>query len=219
MSAPAGGVPPPVSPGRPDGTGPPAGEGGPEGGALGDDPARGAPDPDASWLWAELNRRMAANRSPGGGRHARAEDVDHRGGEPAPADLQCADDEYCLTDPETESGRIRVVLSERKRVAHSVRTVVDVTELTPVGDLLRTNLIGNQLGVAVRVAAVAVLSLGVLPVLFALFPQLGLVEVLGLRLPWLLLGVLVYPFLLGLGWWHVRSAEKIEQEFADVVQS
>ncbi|NMI01491.1 hypothetical protein [Pseudonocardia acidicola] len=111
-----------------------------------------------------------------------------------------------------------MVLSERKGVARSVRTVVDVQELTPVGDLLRVNLIGTQLGVALRVAAVAGLTLGLLPALFALFPDLGGIDVLGLRLPWLLLGVLVYPFLLGLGWWHTRSAEKVEQNFADHVQ-
>ncbi|GAY09228.1 hypothetical protein TOK_3185 [Pseudonocardia sp. N23] len=116
------------------------------------------------------------------------------------------------------SGRVRVVLSERRQNHRSVRTVVDVQELTSVGDLLRSNLIGNQLGLALRVAAVAVLALGSLPALFALFPEIGRVDILGLRLPWLLLGVLVYPFLLLLGWWHTRSAEKVEQEFADHVQ-
>jgi len=116
------------------------------------------------------------------------------------------------------SGRVRVVLSERRQNPRSVRTVVDVQDLTSVGDLLRSNLIGTQLGLALRVAAVAVLTLGSLPALFALFPEIGRIDVLGLRLPWLLLGVLVYPFLLLLGWWHTRSAEKVEQEFADHVQ-
>lgn len=116
------------------------------------------------------------------------------------------------------SGRVRVVLSERRQNQRSVRTVQDVQDLTSVGDLLRSNLIGNQLGLALRVAAVAVLTLGSLPALFALFPEIGQVDILGLRLPWLLLGVLVYPFLLLLGWWHTRSAEKVEQEFADHVQ-
>ncbi|MGD9991492.1 hypothetical protein [Pseudonocardia sp.] len=116
------------------------------------------------------------------------------------------------------SGRVRVVLSERRQHQRSVRTVQDVQDLTSVGDLLRSNLINNQLGLALRVAAVAVLTLGSLPALFALFPEIGQVDILGLRLPWLLLGVLVYPFLLLLGWWHTRSAEKVEQEFADHVQ-
>lgn len=120
-------------------------------------------------------------------------------------------------DPDVPK-RVRVVLSERKGVARTVRTVVDVQEGTAVGELLRANLIRGQLGVALRVGVVALLVLGALPVLFAFYPDLGRLEVLGLRLPWLLLGVLVYPFLLGLGWWHTKAAERVEQNFADHVQ-
>ena len=113
---------------------------------------------------------------------------------------------------------MRVVLAERKGVARPVRTVVDIQEGTGVGELLRSNLIGSQLAVALRFAIGAGLTLGVLPLLFAMFPEIGLIDILGLRLPWLLLGFLVYPFLLGLGWWHTRTAERVEQEFADHVQ-
>ncbi len=35
---------------------------------------------------------------------------------------------------------------------------------------------------------------------------------------WLLLGVVVYPFLLLLGWRYVRSVERNEQDFADLVE-
>ncbi len=113
---------------------------------------------------------------------------------------------------------MRVVLAERKGVARPVRTVVDIREGTAVGELLRSNLISSQLTVAVRFALGAGLTLGVLPLLFAMFPEIGRIEILGLRLPWLVLGVLVYPFLLGLGWWHARTAERVEQNFADHVQ-
>jgi hypothetical protein len=116
------------------------------------------------------------------------------------------------------SKRVRVVLAERKGVARPVRTVVDIQEGTGVGELLRTNLIGSQLAVALRFAIGAGLTLGLLPLLFAMFPEIGRVEVLGIRLPWLLLGVLVYPFLFGLGLWHTRTAEHVEQNFADHVQ-
>ena len=111
-----------------------------------------------------------------------------------------------------------MVLAERKGVARPVRTVVDIQEGTGVGELLRSNLIGSQLAVALRFAIGAGLTLGLLPVLFAMFPEIGLLDVFGLRLPWLLLGFLVYPFLLGLGWWHTRTAEAVEKEFADHVQ-
>ena len=119
---------------------------------------------------------------------------------------------------DVESRRVRVVLAERKGVARPVRTVVDIQEGTGVGELLRSNLIGSQLAVALRFAVAAGITLGVLPLLFAMFPEIGRIEVFGMRLPWLLLGVLVYPFLFGIGLWHTRTAERVEQNFADHVQ-
>lgn len=119
---------------------------------------------------------------------------------------------------ESPSERVRVVLSERRRQQAPVRTVEVVQDGTGVGQLLRTSLIRSQLTVAVWFAVATSVALGVLPLLFALFPAIGRMEVLGLRVPWLLLGILVYPFLLGLGWWHTRTAEKVEQGFADHVQ-
>ena len=119
---------------------------------------------------------------------------------------------------EPQNRRVRVVLAERKGTARPVRTVVDIQEGTGVGELLRSNLISSQLAVALRFAVGAGLTLGLLPLLFAVFPEIGHIDVLGLRLPWLLLGFLVYPFLLGVGWWHTRTAERVEQDFADHVQ-
>ena len=114
--------------------------------------------------------------------------------------------------------RVRVVLAERKSVARPVRNVIAIQEPSGVGELLRSNLIGSQLAIALRFAIGAGLTLGLLPLLFAMVPEIGRVEVLGIRLPWLLLGVLVYPFLFGLGWWHTRTAEHLEQNFAETVQ-
>ena len=117
-----------------------------------------------------------------------------------------------------ENKRVRVVLAERKGVARPVRTVVDIQEGTGVGEFLRNDLIKTQLGIALWFAVGAGLTLGLLPLLFAMVPEIGRIEVLGLRLPWLLLGGLVYPFLYGLGVWHSRLAERVEQSFADHVQ-
>jgi hypothetical protein len=114
--------------------------------------------------------------------------------------------------------RVRVVLAERRRFSTPVRTVEVVQDGTGVGEMLRASLIRTQLAVAVRFAAVVALTLGALPLLFTLVPEIGQAEVLGLRVVWLLLGVLVYPFLLGVGWWHTRTAERVEQGFADHVQ-
>ena len=36
--------------------------------------------------------------------------------------------------------------------------------------------------------------------------------------PWLLLGLLVYPFLVGVAWRYTRVSDRVEQNFADHVQ-
>ncbi|MFZ2528095.1 MAG: hypothetical protein WAX14_10640 [Rhodococcus sp. (in: high G+C Gram-positive bacteria)] len=111
--------------------------------------------------------------------------------------------------------RQRVVLAQR-RGARMVRTRIEVQQQTEIGDAMVRGLIRAQLGLALRLALVAVCLLGALPVLFAAVPTLAEVTVLGLRLPWLLLGIVGYPVLLGIAWLFVRLAERNEQDFTDL---
>lgn len=111
--------------------------------------------------------------------------------------------------------RERVVLAER-RGARIVRTRVEVQQQTEVGDAMVRGLVRAQLGLALRVALVTVCLLGAIPVLFHVLPQLSEVTVLGIRLPWILLGIVGYPFLLGIAWVYVRLAERNEQDFTDL---
>jgi hypothetical protein len=120
--------------------------------------------------------------------------------------------------PEPGSTRVRVVLSERKGVARPVRTIKEVQEGTAVGELLRRDLIRSQLRVTLRFALLTALVLGALPAMFSLLPEVSRFHVLGLRLPWVLLGVLMYPFLVGVAWRYTRVADRVEQNFADHVQ-
>jgi hypothetical protein len=114
--------------------------------------------------------------------------------------------------------RVRVVLAERRGSRRLVRTSAEVAEQTEVGEVLLRGLVRAQLGLALRLAGLVVVLLGVLPLVFAVVPALGEVSVLGVRLPWLLLGVLAYPFLWLVGWAHTRLAERTEQDFADLVE-
>lgn len=91
-------------------------------------------------------------------------------------------------------------------------------EQTVVGDLLVRSLVRAQLGLALRTGGMLALLLGGLPLLFALVPRTRDVVVLGLALPWLVLGVLVYPALLLAGWVHVRLAERDERDFVELVE-
>jgi hypothetical protein len=121
---------------------------------------------------------------------------------------------------ESSGKRVRVVLSQRKGTAtRPVRTVVDIQELTQVGELLSASLIRSQLALALRIGGVITIALGSLPAIFVIFPVLGRFEVFGVRVPWLLLGVLAYPFMLALGHMHARAAERLEQVFADHIQA
>ena len=120
--------------------------------------------------------------------------------------------------PEPGSTRVRVVLSERKGVARPVRTIKEVQEGTAVGELLRRNLIRSQLMVTLRFAALTVFVLGTLPAVLTLLPEVGRFHLLGVRVPWLLLGLLMYPFLVGVAWRYTRVADRVEQNFADHVQ-
>ena len=87
-----------------------------------------------------------------------------------------------------------------------------------MGDLLVRSLMRAQLALALRLRAVLATLLGGLPLLFALAPATRTAQVLGLPLPWLALGVLVYPALLAGGLLHVRLAERHERDFVDLVE-
>lgn len=94
----------------------------------------------------------------------------------------------------------------------------DVHEQTEMGGIYLRSLLREQMVLAGRVLVLLVLTLGAVPLVFQLWPSLAEWEVLGLPLAWLLLGIVVYPFLLFLGWRYVRRVERNEQDFADLVR-
>lgn len=117
--------------------------------------------------------------------------------------------------PGTPPERVRVTGPARRRTSAGRASALDVE--TPLGGVYLGSLMRVQLRLATGVLALLGLLVGALPALFHLAPGLGSVHVLGLPLPWLLLGVLVYPVLLGLGWVFVRRAERNESDFAELV--
>lgn len=93
----------------------------------------------------------------------------------------------------------------------------ELDEQTALGVVLVRSLVRAQLSLALKLAAVLGCVLGGLPLLFAVAPGLGRVRVLGLQLPWLVLGVLVYPLFVAGGWVYVRLAERNERDFVEIV--
>jgi hypothetical protein len=94
----------------------------------------------------------------------------------------------------------------------------ELAEQTRVGDALVRGLVRAQLALALRLAAVVAIGLGGLPLLFTFAPTVADARAFGVAVPWLLLGVAAYPFLLAAGAAYVRLAERNERDFTDLVE-
>lgn len=104
----------------------------------------------------------------------------------------------------------------RRRTPLSAATEIDAQ--TEVGLLFLGSLLRTQLRLALGVLLLLVLTVGSLPVLFGVFPDVAAVRVLGMPLAWVVLAFGVYPLLLLLGVLFVRRAERNEDAFADVIE-
>jgi hypothetical protein len=94
----------------------------------------------------------------------------------------------------------------------------EIDEQTDVGELYVTALLRAQLRPALVVLAALALTLGGLPLLFVLLPEVFNQRLGPLPLSWLLLGVVVYPLLVAGAWWHVRATERVERDFTDILR-
>jgi hypothetical protein len=113
--------------------------------------------------------------------------------------------------------RVRVTGPDRHASARPRPRTGDIDEETPLGGVYLGSLLREQLLLAARVLGALAVTVGSLPLVFYLAPGLDDVRVFGLPLAWLLLGVLVYPWLVFLGWRYVRRAERNERDFAELM--
>ena len=115
--------------------------------------------------------------------------------------------------------RVRITsprtLAARSRARRSDAAEIDA--LTRLGEVYVQSLMRAQLRLAGYVVLLLAGSIGLLPVLLRILPADRL-HLLGVPLPWLLLGVAVYPWLLVLAWWYVRRAERNEAAFVELVE-
>lgn len=114
--------------------------------------------------------------------------------------------------------RKRVVLADRRRTRQVGRTIMELEEQTSVGEVLVRHLVKVQLRSALLLGGATVLLFASMPLVFWLVPEVGAMSVLGIRLPWLLLGVLPYPFLVLVGYLSIRLAERHERDFMHLVE-
>ena len=110
--------------------------------------------------------------------------------------------------------RVRIVHPRTEAASRSpappgVRATAGSTE---VDDVFIRSLIRGQARIAALITAATAVLLGGLATLGAFWPASGRTRML----PWLVLGVLVYPLLIGLAWFAVRQSERNEDAFRDV---
>lgn len=124
-----------------------------------------------------------------------------------------------MTTSSTPPRRVRVTsprTNPRRSRTRSVRSEIDAE--TQLGEIYMRSLMRSQLRLALGFLALLGATVGLLPVLFVAVPRTRSLSVVGVPLPWLLLGLVAYPWLVLLGWWYVRRAERNEQAFSDLVE-
>lgn len=122
------------------------------------------------------------------------------------------------SDPPTKPRRKRVVLADSRAPVTRLRTVDELEEQTSYGEELVRQLIRAQFRKALQFWLGTFAFFLSLPALFFFFPQLSDMTLAGVRLPWLVLGLLPFPLLFGVGYWYNVVAERQERDFVAMVE-
>jgi hypothetical protein len=120
---------------------------------------------------------------------------------------------------EPPSRRVRVVHPRTGAPRRSAQRPLarEINEQTQLGEVYMRALIRSQLRLAVLICTALGVLLGGVALVLAFVPRLARVELLGIPVPWLILGGLVYPPLILLATFTVRQAERNESDFAALV--
>jgi hypothetical protein len=113
-----------------------------------------------------------------------------------------------ITHPRTEAAR-RV---PARPVIH------EIDEQTQLGEVYMTSLVRSQRRLALLICSLTALLLGGTALVGALVPGFSRLRLFGISVPWLALGVLIYPLMIGLGAYAVRHAERNERDFTELVE-
>jgi len=111
--------------------------------------------------------------------------------------------------------RVRVTAPPRRAAANRP---VDLESDSRLDGVYLDSLLAAQLRLAGRLLLVLAFGVGALPLTFFLAPGLAGKLILGIPVPWLLLGVVVYPVLVLMGWLFVVRAERNERDLVDITR-
>ena len=122
--------------------------------------------------------------------------------------------------PERPPARVRVTspYAERPRLRPRRTATSEIDAQSEVGRIYVGTLLRAQLRLAASTLVALGLTIGMLPLLFTLVPQLTSKHVLGMPVSWGMLAFGCYPVLVFLAWRYVRLAERNERAFARVVE-
>ena len=112
--------------------------------------------------------------------------------------------------------RVRVTGPPRRR--HHAQRPVDLEAGSPLSEVYLDSLLAAQLRLAGRILLLLGLTVASLPLVFFVLPGLAERQLAGIPLPWLMLGLGVYPLLVLLGWRYVVRAERNERDFVDLTR-
>lgn len=112
-----------------------------------------------------------------------------------------------VTSPRTSAARRPIIPTGTR----------EINEQTRLGEIYMLSLVQSQLRLTLAVIGGVLLVLGSIPLLFWLVPPTRTLSIFGLPLPWVILGILVYPVVYVAARIYVRNAERIEAEFTEFV--
>jgi hypothetical protein len=123
-----------------------------------------------------------------------------------------------MSTPPLRRVRITHPRTEAVRSGGARPAAREIDEQTRLGEVYMSSLIRSQGRLAVIVCtAVTTILVGV-ALLGAAAPRFARMRAFGVPLPWLVLGLLVYPVLIGLAAYTVRQAERNENAFSALVR-
>lgn len=126
-----------------------------------------------------------------------------------------------MTDapPGSPRRRVRITSPRREARLRAARrpATQELAEQTGLGEVYLSALLRAQLRLSLTVLlGMGVVVLGV-PAVFVLVPTTRSIEVGPVPLPWLVIGVLIYPVVVVAARIYVRQAERIEREFVELM--
>jgi len=121
-------------------------------------------------------------------------------------------------EPPRRVARVTVTAPPTRRRRRTTITS-EIDAQTQVGEVYVRSLVRAQLRLALVVCGVLAVTVGLLPVVFVVAPALGDIHLLGVTLPWLVLGAGCYPVLIALAAWYVRRAERNERAFVRLLDT